>query len=335
MSAARPPDAPETAARPATRSAHALGEQRTSPSTTELSTQAELAECKARLAHALDELRAAQSKLAQIQKLDSIALLAAGIAHEVNTPAQYVTDNLSFLQRAFDKLAKLVDAQSTLIEAVRGGASIQLALEAADTARHDVKLDYLSRQVPRAIEQSMQGLEQISTIVKAMKEFSHPSGAEKQPSDLHDLIECVTVVARSEWRYVAEIDLDFDWNLPPVPMVRNEIGQVVLNLIINAAQAIAAALPQSAHHKGRIVIATKFTANQAQVLVSDNGGGIPEAVRARVFEPGFSTKSAHSAGQGLAFARAVVEGKHGGSIDFETKTGSGTTFVLCLPLAAP
>lgn len=297
---------------------------------------AELAECKRRLTQTSEELRAAQAKLLRAQKLETLTQLAAGIAHEVNTPAQYVTDNVSFLQRAFDKLLRLVEAQSNLIESVRSGAPTALALEAADTARREVKLDYLARQVPRAIEQSMQGLEQISSIVKAMKEFSHPSGIERQPSDLHELIECVTVVARSEWRYVAEIDLDFDWNLPPVPVIRSEFGQVMLNLIVNAAQAIAAALPQASSNKGRIVVATKLAGDHAQVLVSDNGGGIPEAARARLFEPGFSTKPADTAaGQGLAFAHAVVAGKHGGSIEFSSSSGAGTTFVLRLPLTAP
>jgi two-component system, NtrC family, sensor kinase len=328
----RPPDPPPATGQHTTRSARLL---EPNPRAADTGLAAELAECKLRLAQALDELRATQSKLFRVQKLETLSLLAAGIAHEINTPAQYVTDNVSFLQRAFDKLLKLVEAQSNLVEDVRKTSPTSLALEAADTARREVKLDYLTRQVPRAIEQSMQGLEQISSIVKAMKEFSHPSGVEKQPSDLHELIECVTVVARSEWRYVAEIDLDFDWNLPPVPLIRNELGQVMLNLIVNAAQAIAAALPQASSHKGRIVIATKLADNQVRVLVSDNGGGIPEAARGRVFEPGFSTKpTGTAAGQGLAHARAIVEGKHGGTIDFETTAGGGTTFVVCLPLSA-
>ena len=336
MSTARPPAPPDEPAQHPTRSARLIDAQLQAAEGAGRALEGELAECKARLAQALDALRTAQSKLQRAQKLENISVLSAGIAHEVNTPAQYVTDNVSFLQRAFDKLVKLVDAQGALVEAVRSGAPTLLPLEAADTARREVKLDYLARQVPRAIEQSMQGLEQISSIAKAMKEFSHPSGAEKQPSDLHDLIECVTVVARSEWRYVAEIDVDFDWNLPPVPMVRNDVGQVMLNLVVNAAQAIAGALPQTATHKGRIVIATKLVGNQAQVLVSDSGGGIAEAHLARIFEPGFSTKPAGTAaGQGLAFAREVVEQRHGGSLTFETKTGSGTTFVLCLPLPAP
>jgi signal transduction histidine kinase len=297
---------------------------------------AELIEQKARLAEALDELRLTQSKLLQAQKLEAIGQLAAGIAHEVNTPAQYVSDNVSFLQRAFDKLLKLIEAQSGVVEAARDGDVTPLTLEAADGARAAAKLDYLARQVPRAIEQSLEGLGQISAIVKAMKEFSHPSGAEKQPFDLHDLIESTSIVAKNEWKYVADLQFDFDWSLPPVLLLRNEFSQVMLNLIINAAHAIAESLPPNWSDKGKIVISTKAVRQRVEVRIADNGAGIPEAVQGRVFEPFFTTKPVgKGTGQGLAIAYSVVVDKHGGSIHFETAPGRGTTFIISLPLAAP
>jgi len=297
---------------------------------------AELIEQKARLAEALDELRLTQSKLLQAQKLEAIGQLAAGIAHEVNTPAQYVSDNVSFLQRAFDKLLKLIEAQSSVVEAARDGDVTPLNLEAADSARAAAKLDYLARQVPRAIEQSLEGLGQISAIVKAMKEFSHPSGAEKQPFDLHDLIESTSIVAKNEWKYVADLQFDFDWSLPPVLLLRNEFSQVMLNLIINAAHAIAESLPPNWSDKGKIVISTRAVGQRVEVRVADNGAGIPEAVQGRVFEPFFTTKPVgKGTGQGLAIAYSVVVDKHGGNIHFETAPGRGTTFIISLPLAAP
>jgi len=295
---------------------------------------AELVEQKGRLAKALDELRLTQAKLLQAQKLEAIGQLAAGIAHEVNTPTQYVTDNVSFLQRAFDKLLKLVEAQSQLTEGVRAGDTTPQALEAVDAARKLTKLDYLTRQVPRAIEQSLEGLGQISSIVKAMKEFSHPSGAEKQPFDIHDIIESTSIVAKNEWKYVAELQLDFDWNLPPVLLLRNEFSQVMLNLIVNASHAIAASLPPGSAGKGKLLISTKAVGKYVEVRVTDNGVGIPEAVRARVFEPFFTTKEVgKGSGQGLAIAYSVVVDKHGGSISFESNTGQGTTFIVSLPLS--
>lgn len=294
---------------------------------------AELVEQKAKLANALAELRMTQSKLLQAQKLEAIGQLAAGIAHEVNTPAQYVTDNVSFLQRAFDKLTRLLEAHDELLQAARSGDVTPQLIEQVDAARKTAKLDYLSRQVPRAIEQSLEGLGQVSAIVKAMKEFSHPSGAEKQPFDLHDLIESTSIVTKNEWKYVAELQLDFDWSLPPVLLLRNEFSQVMLNLIINAAHAIAAALPPGSSDKGKIVISTKAVGQSVEVRVRDSGTGIPEAVRTRVFEPFFTTKPmGKGSGQGLAIAYAVVVDKHGGQISFETEEGRGTTFVITLPL---
>ena len=296
---------------------------------------AELVEQKARLATALDELRLTQAKLLQAQKLEAIGQLAAGIAHEVNTPTQYVTDNVSFLQRAFDKLLKLIEAQGQLVEGVRAGDATPQTLEAVDAARKLAKLDYMARQVPRAIEQSLEGLGQISSIVKAMKEFSHPSGAEKQPFDIHDVIESTSIVAKNEWKYVAELQLDFDWSLPPVLLLRNEFSQVMLNLIVNAAHAVAASLPSGSADKGKIVISTKAVGLNVEVRVTDNGVGIPESVRARVFEPFFTTKEVgKGTGQGLAIAYSVVVDKHGGSITFETREGQGTTFVVSLPISA-
>jgi signal transduction histidine kinase len=297
---------------------------------------AELVEQKARLAKALDELRLTQAKLLQAQTLQAIGQLAAGIAHEVNTPAQYVTDNVSFLQRAFDKLWRLLDAQSLALSAARNGDATPQSFELVDEARTAAKLDYLARQVPRAIEQSMSGLGQVSSIVKAMKEFSHPSGAEKQPFDIHDVIESTSIVAKSEWKYVADLELNFDWNLPPILLLRNEFSQVLLNLIVNAAHAIGDALPAASSEKGKIVICTKAAGAHVEIRISDTGPGIPQAVRSRVFEPFFTTKEVgRGTGQGLAIAYSVVVDKHGGTIHFETEEGRGTTFIISLPLAAP
>jgi len=266
------------------------------------------------LSRALDELRAARREVTALQNLETVARLGVGIVHEINTPTQYVTDNVSFLQRAFDKPVKLVEAQSDLIEAVRNGESTALVLDAADSARRDVKLDYLARQVPRAVEQSLQGLEEISSIVKAIKEFSQPSGAEKQLSDLHDLIECVSVVTRGEWRYVAELELAFDWNLPAIPLLRHEFARALVGLVLSAAHAIAAALPQSSNHKGRLVIGTKLIGEQVEIRLVYSGRG--------------------ALTDGVPFARAVVD-KHGGSLELATKDGAAASVVIHLPLSSP
>lgn len=294
---------------------------------------AELKEQKVKLTAALDELRLTQAKLLQAQKLQAIGQLAAGIAHEVNTPAQYVTDNVTFLQRSFERLLALLAAQEDVMAAVRRGDATPQSLEPVDELRRKTKLDYLKEQVPRAIQQSLEGLGQVSAIVKAMKEFSHPSGAQRQPFDIHDVIESTSLVAKNEWKYVAELRLDFDWSLPPVLLLRNEFSQVILNLLVNAAHAIAATLPPGSSEKGQITIVTREHEGFVEVRVSDTGTGIPEELRSRVFEPFFTTKEVgKGTGQGLAIAYSVIVDKHGGTIGLESELGQGTTFIIQLPL---
>lgn len=294
---------------------------------------AELKEQKAKLSAALDELRLTQAKLLQAQKLEAIGQLAAGIAHEVNTPAQYVTDNVTFLQRAFERVWGLLGAQAQVVEAARRGDVTPQLLESVAELHKKSKLDYLREQVPRAIQQSLEGLGQVSSIVKAMKEFSHPSGAQRQPFDIHDVIESTTLVAKNEWKYVAELRLDFDWSLPPVLLLRNEFSQVILNLIVNAAHAIADSLPPGSSDKGEIAISTRARGASVEVRVADTGTGIPEELRSRVFEPFFTTKEVgRGTGQGLAIAYSVIVDKHGGTISLESEVGRGTTFIVQLPL---
>jgi len=282
----------------------------------------------------IDDLRQAQQRLIQAQKLEGIGQLAAGIAHEINTPTQYITDNVSFLQRAFVKLRAVLDAQKAVANAARQGREAAAELEVLDAVLKSSKLDYLLEQAPRALAQSLEGLAQVSSIVGAMKEFSHPSGAEKQPANLHDIIESSAMVAKNEWKYVAEVIFDFDQALPPVPVLRNQLAQVLLNLIVNAAHAIAEAQPEDKGGLGKITIRTRQLEGAAEIRVTDSGAGIPEAIRSRIFEPFFTTKGVgKGTGQGLAICYSVIVDKHRGAIAFESEPGRGTSFVISLPLA--
>ena len=282
----------------------------------------------------IDDLRQAQQRLIQAQKLEGIGQLAAGIAHEINTPSQYITDNVTFLQRAFVKLRAVVDAQKAVADATRQGRDAAAPLEILDSVLKSSKLDYLLEQAPRALAQSLEGLAQVSAIVGAMKEFSHPSGAEKQLANLHDIIESSATVARNEWKYVAEVAFDFDPALPPVPVLRNQLSQVLLNLIVNAAHAIAEAPPDAQSGLGKITVQTRRRDGAAEIRVIDSGAGIPEAIRSRIFEPFFTTKGVgKGTGQGLAICYSVIVDKHCGRITFESEPGRGTSFVISLPLA--
>ena len=291
---------------------------------------------KEKLTHALTQLQGAQAKLLQAQKLEAIGQLAAGIAHEINTPAQYVSDNTAFAQRAVDGLISALQAAMVVVSAAKQGEVPAELIQAAEAAQGKAKTAYLFKQLPRALDQAREGLERIATIVQAMKEFSHPSGAEKCPVNLREAIETTIAVARNEWKYVAEVEVQLPPDLPLVPVLRNEFNQVILNLIVNAAHAIGDVTGGGAEGKGKIQISGRVLGSEVELRVSDTGGGIPEAVRAKVFEPFFTTKAVgKGTGQGLAIAYSVIVDKHQGSIAFESEIGRGTSFIIALPLDPP
>jgi len=278
------------------------------------------------------ERRKMEMHLRQAQKLESIGQLAAGIAHEINTPMQYIGDNTRFLQDAFRELFAVVGAFRNLQQQ---GANGPGAMQALQAAVESADVDYLAQEIPRAIEQSLLGADRVSKIVRAMKEFSHPGTDQKSAVDLNHAIESTVTVARNEWKYVADVELDFDQELPLVPCLPGEFNQVILNLIINAAHAIAEANSGGTGAKGRITIRTHLLEKAVEVRVEDTGTGIPPAVRDRIFDPFFTTKPVgKGSGQGLAIARSVIVDKHNGSLSFETEMGKGTTFIARLPLTS-
>ncbi len=280
------------------------------------------------------ERRNLEVQLVQAQKLEAVGRLAAGIAHEINTPTQYVGDNIEFLQMAYESLSELVKAVPGLLEAGSQGpipserhAEVRDLLDAAN-------LDYLMEQIPKAIEQSMEGVGRISSIVQAMKEFSHPGSAEKTYVDLNQCIRSTVTVSRNEWKYVSDVELDLAESLPFVNCLPGELNQVFLNVIVNAAHAIGDAVGGGgAEAKGKITIGTRQNGDWCEIRISDTGAGIPEGIRERIFDPFFTTKEVgRGTGQGLAIARNVVVDKHGGAIAVDSVVGKGTTFTIRLPI---
>ncbi len=273
-----------------------------------------------------------ESKLRQAQKLESIGQLAAGVAHEINTPIQFVSDNTIFLQRAFGGLMDAVRAAVRLSGVNEAESLSEEEIKEAKTTLKRAKLDFVEKQVPRAIEQSLEGLERVARIVSAMKEFSHPSLGVKEPVDLAQAIDMTITVARNEWKYVASVEKNFAEDLPPVPCLRDEFNQVVLNIIVNAAHAIASKYAGEKEVTGVIKISTALEGDDAVIRIEDNGGGIPEHIATKIFDPFFTTKEVgKGTGQGLAIARNVIVDKHGGTIDVESEPGVGTTFIIRLP----
>ncbi len=283
----------------------------------------------------LREQEAAQGQLVQAQKLESIGQLAAGIAHEINTPTQFIGDNLRFLQDAFAELMlPLAASRGADCGGQDAGSGGQGDSASPFPCPEDV--EYLVEEIPKAIAQSLEGVERVANIVRAMKEFSHPGTDEMQPVDLNKALECTLTVCRNEWKYVADAAMDFDPHLPPVHCLPGECNQVFLNLIINAAHAIADKQGAGPTQKGTITVSTRADGDWIEVRVSDTGTGIAEEHRSKVFDPFFTTKEVgRGTGQGLAIARSVIVGKHGGGLSFDTETGRGTTFIVRLPRPGP
>ena len=277
------------------------------------------------------ERKALREQLLQAQKLESVGQLAAGIAHEINTPTQYIGDNVRFLKDAFEDLKSLLMSYERRLSPA-GRERFPRTEPEGRVAADEIDPAYLLGEIPKAIDQTLEGVDRVAALVNAMKEFSHPDTKEKAPMDLNRAIAATITVARNEWKYVADMETQFDSSLPPVPCHTGEINQVVLNLIVNAAHAIGDAARQGGRQRGIITIETHRCVEWAEIRIKDTGTGIPEEVRTRVFDPFFTTKEVgKGTGQGLAIARSVVVDKHGGSLQFETEEGTGTTFIVRLP----
>ncbi len=286
------------------------------------------------LKRAEQERQMMEVQLRQAQKLEAIGQLAAGIAHEINTPTQYVGDNTRFFQDSFQNIRKVLESHAELLHAAKGNALTPELIARAEQAAAKGDLEYLFEQIPAAITETLEGIGRITKIVRAMKEFSHPGGKEKALANLNKAIESTVTVARHEWKYVADMHLGLDPDLPGVPCFLGEFNQAILNLIINAAHTIADALREHPGTKGTITVTTRRDGNHVEVRVSDTGTGIPEAIRPRIFEPFFTTKPVgKGTGQGLSIVYGNVVKKHGGTVRFESEVGKGTTFILRLPLA--
>jgi len=294
-----------------------------------------LREALARNVKEIEDRKRLETQLVQAQKLESIGQLAAGIAHEINTPAQYVADNARFIRSELDNLLSVIDAYEKELDP--GASQKNWESRVADIRKQLDKVDYtfLRDELPTALDQSLEGIERISHIVKAMKEFSHPGKSEKTPADLNQAIESTVTVCSNRWKYAADIDMNLDPHLPTTPCLLGEINQVILNLVVNAADAIESRFKDE-DKKGTIVVSTEFDDTHAIIRISDNGGGIPESVRDKIFDPFFTTKEVgKGTGQGLAISRSVIVDKHGGELRCECEPGEGTTFTVKLPLNLP
>lgn len=274
-----------------------------------------------------------EQQLAQAQKLESIGQLAAGIAHEINTPTQYIGDNIRFLRDALTDLDLLLQRCLRIGGALDDPQALEELAAGIAAAAESADLPYLLEEIPKALCQALEGVERVTKIVRSMKEFSHPGSEEKQAVDLNRALESTLTVSRNEWKYVGDVVTRFDPDLPPVTCLPADLNQVFLNLIINAAHAIEAKAGGREGPKGTITVSTRRDGPWAEIEVRDTGTGIPRAIWGKIFDPFFTTKKVgRGTGQGLAIARAIVVERHGGTITFESEEGVGTAFVVRIPI---
>ncbi len=273
-----------------------------------------------------------ESELYQAQKLESVGRLAAGVAHEINTPVQFVSDNCYFLRDAVAELKNaLVAFREAREAAIAGAITPNEAFERMQAAEQAADLNFLTENMPSAVERSLEGLDRVATIVRSMKEFSHPNQSAPSSADLNAAIRSTLTVARNEYKYVADVETHLA-DIPPVVCYVGEFNQAFLNIIVNAAHAIGD-IVTGTERRGLITVTTLHDGDEVEISVRDTGGGIPAAVREKIFDPFFTTKEVgKGTGQGLPIARRVIVEKHQGSLTFETEEGVGTTFIIRLPV---
>ncbi len=283
------------------------------------------------LASDITQRRIEEDQAGQHAKLESIGQLAAGIAHEINTPIQFIGDNLRFLAESREAHLALRTAQREAMAAQppMSPADLQAAIAGMEE-RYDIA--YLDEETPKAISQSLEGVCRVTEIIKAMKSFSHPDQGSTTLLDINAAVRTTIEVSRNEYKYVADVVTTLDPQLPSVSSHAGAIHQVLLNLVVNAAQAIAE-VAQATGKRGCISITTAREADEVVISISDTGGGIPVAIQPKIFTPFFTTKGVgKGTGQGLHIAYNIIEKQHGGRITFASTENQGTTFVVRLPV---
>ncbi|PHS77368.1 MAG: hypothetical protein COB59_09380 [Rhodospirillaceae bacterium] len=275
-----------------------------------------------------------EQELQQALKLEAVGQLAGGIAHEINTPTQFIGDNLRFLEEACADVSGVIKSYEKLAVAARTAGVLEAEITAVEQAADTADLDYIKDEIGQAITQSLGGTEQISRIVLSMKEFAHPSTKEKSAIDINKSLETTITVSRNEWKYAADMETDFAADLPMVPGLPGELNQVFLNLVVNAAHAIQDKIDATGGDMGRITIRTYQDNDWVKVCIKDTGSGIPKDIYDKIFEQFFTTKEVgKGTGQGLSISYDIIVNKHHGNISFESEEGQGTTFVICLPIS--
>jgi len=285
------------------------------------------------IAFDITEKKQEEAQKNRSEKLQSIGQLASGIAHEINTPIQFVGDNTHFLKDAFGDLLATVGHFKQLIAKAESASLAEADVQAFSDQLAESDIDYLESEIPAALDQCADGIERVSKIVQSMKDFTHPGSDEKMPTDLNRAIESTLTVASHVWKYVADVETNYGTGLDRVPCFASPFNEVVLNLVVNAAHAIEDVVNAETGEKGRIVISTAIEGDFAEVAIEDSGKGIPDSIGDKVFDPFFTTKEVgKGTGQGLSLSHKIITEVHGGELSFTSEPEVGTRFLIRLPL---
>ncbi len=269
----------------------------------------------------------------QSQKMEVLGQLVSGIAHEINTPTQYIGDNLHFIAEGLTSLYRLIDRYDALVKASADDPKHAEAVQQINELAEEIDKAFLMEELPGAVERSVDGNQRVAEVVQSLREFAHPSDEAKTPTDINHAISTSVNLARNEWKYEAEMILDLAPDLPLVYCIPGAFNQVIINLLVNAAHAISDVRGSDSAEKGEIKITTRQVEEDVEIRISDTGSGIPESAQQKIFDPFFTTKEVGlGTGQGLAIVNSIVVDTHGGIIGFDTKVGEGTTFVLRFPI---
>lgn len=279
----------------------------------------------------ISERKSLEQQVNMAQKLQAIGQLAAGIAHEINTPIQYIGGNIAFLSDSFNQLLEIHQQYSELMERAKKGEELIGYIDEISRKLVDLDLDYLLEEIPHAVNQSLSGVDQVASIVLAMKQFAHPEQENLTAVDINKALEQTAAVSKNEWKYVADLKMELDPLNPVLTGFPGPLNQVFLNIIVNAAHAIAEQVGQSGK-KGQIVIRTAANPDTVTISIADTGCGIPGDKIQKIFDPFFTTKEVgKGTGQGLSIAYTIIKEKHKGSIAVESEVGMGSTFTIVLP----
>lgn len=282
----------------------------------------------------ITELVEMERHFALSQKMESVGILAAGIAHEINTPMQYIGDNTQFFKNAFYEIRTFILKAEELLKENQDNEKVAEIFKELQYIKEELDYDFLMEEIPLAIDNNQTGISQINKIILSLKDFSHPSSKEKSLNNINHGIEVTTVISKNQWKYVADLDTELQEDLPNVPCIIDEINQVLLNMIINAAHAIQDKIGKEPTEKGKITIKTQANGSFVEIFIIDTGQGIEPENISKIFDPFFTTKEVgRGTGQGLALAHDIIVNKHGGIISVDSTPGVGTTFIIRLPIS--